>query len=132
MRQWGFRKKKLSGRKKRYLLLSGIFILTVLLNVLAWKSTAFCDFYVDNIYPLWVNTYGRFMGIFPFSVGEIMVAAGVAFTAAALLLAGVAAVFFISGEIKRRKAAKKKAGSESFTGYILPLMPGFLQELLQS
>lgn len=116
MRQWGFRKKKLSGRKKRYLLLSGIFILTVLLNVLAWKSTAFCDFYVDNIYPLWVNTYGRFMGIFPFSVGEIMVAAGVAFTAAALLLAGVAVILWVFKRICRRffyiREDKKKKSSK--------------------
>ena len=35
-----------------------------------WKG--FSDFYVDNIFPLWVETYGRITGIFPFSVGEWM------------------------------------------------------------
>ena len=50
--------------------------LTVCINVLAWGSRSFCDFYIANIFPVWVNTYGRFTGIFQFSVGEFMLMAG--------------------------------------------------------
>ena len=52
-------------------------ILVVLLNVIAWNSTTFCDAYIKYIFPIWVNTYGRITGIFPFSVGEILLVLGV-------------------------------------------------------
>ncbi len=53
-----------------------IVVLVVMLNVAAWNSTAFSDWYIAHIFPLWVNTYGRLTGIFPFSVGEWLLAAG--------------------------------------------------------
>ena len=55
----------------------GIIILTVLLNLLSWNSTVFCDTYATYIFPIWVNTSGRVTGLFPFSVGEWMIAAGI-------------------------------------------------------
>ncbi|MBQ8821492.1 MAG: DUF3810 domain-containing protein [Lachnospiraceae bacterium] len=63
--------------KKRvwvYIILVG---LVLVLNVVAWNSTAFCDFYIKNIFPIWVNTYGRVTGIIPVSIGEYMLVAGV-------------------------------------------------------
>lgn len=57
-----------------YFLLVGV---VLLLNVTAWNSTAFCDFYIKNIFPLWVNTYGRVTGLLPVSVGEYMLVVGV-------------------------------------------------------
>lgn len=99
MRQLGLRMIKISGKRKPYLLLCGILVLMGILNVLAWKSKAFCDFYVVHIYPLWVNTYGRLMGIFPFSVGEIMIAAGAFLTAIALLLAMAFVAVFLFKKI---------------------------------
>ena len=59
---------------------------TVLLNLIAWKSTTFCDWYITYVFQIWVNTYGRLMGIFPFSVGELMLAAAVILVAVALIL----------------------------------------------
>ncbi|MCL2051883.1 MAG: DUF3810 domain-containing protein [Lachnospiraceae bacterium] len=50
-----------------------IILLAVLLNIIARLSVRFSDFYVARIYPLIVETYGRLMSIFPFSVGEIMI-----------------------------------------------------------
>ena len=70
----------------------GVAVLVSLANAAAWESSAFCDFYVRHIYPLWVSTYGRITGLFPFSVGEIMLVAGVAVTVIALLLGIFAAV----------------------------------------
>lgn len=109
MRRRDFRPGRKPDGRKRHLLLFGIWIPAVLLNVLAWRSKAFCDFYVEHIYPLWVNTYGRIMGIFPFSVGEMMVAAGAVLTAAALLLIigrGIVWIFRLHCTFRMRKFCK--------------------------
>lgn len=50
--------------------LAGIWTGIIFLNLLAWCSASFCDFYVVHIFPVWVSTYGRLMGLFRFSVGE--------------------------------------------------------------
>ena len=69
-----------------------IVIVTILLNVLAWNSSAFCDWYIAHIFPIWLNTYGRITGLFSFSVGEWMLVAGVILVVLAVLLAVVWAV----------------------------------------
>lgn len=53
---------------------------------MAWNSAAFCDWYIANIFPVWVNTYGRLTGLFPFSVGEFLIAAGLLLVVMAVLL----------------------------------------------
>ncbi len=58
----------------------------IALNILAWNSTAFCDGYIKYIFPIWVNTYGRLTGMFPFSVGEIMLVLAVVLVAVAAVL----------------------------------------------
>ncbi len=73
-------------RKKRWLIYISIMIFVVLLNVLAWNSRTFCDWYISKIFPLWVNTYGRLTGLLPFSVGEIMIVLGILLLAGAVLL----------------------------------------------
>ena len=57
--------------------LIGSTVFFVLLNVLAWKSTPFCDFYQKWIYPLWAQTYGRVTSQLPFSFGELLIAIAV-------------------------------------------------------
>lgn len=78
----------------------------LLLNLLAWSSTAFCDWYIRWIFPIWVNTYGRLTGLFPFSVGEWMIVAGVVLVGAALILGGVFAVSALVSVCIRRKLPK--------------------------
>ncbi len=63
--------------KKSVILYIIIAIIIAALNVISWNSTAFCDAYIKYIFPVWVNTYGRITGIFPFSVGEILLVLGV-------------------------------------------------------
>lgn len=76
-------------KKRRVYVYLVILVGTILLNVAAWNSKAFADWYMMNIMPIWVNTYGWFMGLFPFSVGEFMLIAGVVIVLVALLLAVV-------------------------------------------
>lgn len=68
---------------KIYFIIIGI---VVLLNVIAWSSEAFCDWYIHYVFPVWVNTYGRLTGVFPFSVGEWLIVAGVFLVIAAVIL----------------------------------------------
>lgn len=70
--------------KKSIIIYVSIVAVTVLLNVVAWNSNAFCDWYIKYIFPIWINTYGRVTGWVPFSVGEIL-----------LLLAVIAVVVWV-------------------------------------
>ncbi|MBO4867516.1 MAG: DUF3810 domain-containing protein [Ruminococcus sp.] len=67
--------KKHKHTQLKWLISSTLFF--VLLNVLAWKSTPFCDFYQKNIFPLWAQTYGRATSVLPFSFGELLIAIAV-------------------------------------------------------
>ena len=46
-----------------------LIILSLCLNLAAWFSSSFCNYYVMHIFPVWVETYGRLTGMFSFSVG---------------------------------------------------------------
>lgn len=81
-------------KKRAWVTLCAVLSAALAVNIIAWNSREFCDFYVDHIFPIWVNTYGRLTGVWPFSVGEIMIAMGVALTAVAVLL-GIFAVIFL-------------------------------------
>ncbi len=80
--------KQKGGNQKRTgrFLFLGILLLILLLNLAAWKSSAFCDWYIAYVFPVWVNTLGRVTGIFPFSVGECMIVLGLFLVAAAMLM----------------------------------------------
>lgn len=73
--------------KHRALKVYGIWtLLVVLVNLAAAVIPGLSDWYIRYVFPVWVNTYGRLMDIFPFSVGEWMLAAGVGLVCAALAL----------------------------------------------
>lgn len=52
----------------------------VILNLAAWKSTEFCDWYIAHIFPIWLNTYARLTSLVKFSVGEVMLLLAVLLT----------------------------------------------------
>lgn len=82
-------------KKRKWYFLGVLFAAAVLVNIIAWRSKEFCDFYVKNIFPVWLNTYGRLTSLFPFSVGEIMVAAGVVLVAVSVILGFVLGLFIL-------------------------------------
>lgn len=79
--------------KKSTILFLVIMAVIVLLNIAAWNSAAFCDWYIAYIFPVWVNTYGRITGIFPISVGEWLIVAGLILAAAAVVIGLIGAVY---------------------------------------
>ncbi|MDE6621827.1 MAG: DUF3810 domain-containing protein [Lachnospiraceae bacterium] len=52
----------------------------IMINIASWKSVTFSDWYIKNIFPVWLNTYARLTSKVPFSVGEIMLILAVAIT----------------------------------------------------
>ena len=76
--------------KKR---IPGLMILiSIGLNILGRTSQIFADSYVNYIFPIWVSSYGRITGLFPFSVGEWMLYLGVVFI---LILAAGSIIYLI-------------------------------------
>lgn len=74
-----------------------IILICVLLNFVAWKSAAFSDFYVKNIFPAITSLYGRLTSVFPFSVGEIMLVFIVLFVLFSVIFVLVHSCFLIYG-----------------------------------
>lgn len=70
-----------------------LIIFAAVLNIIGWVSRSFCDFYVQAVFPLWVETYGRLTGLFPFSVGEWLLYLAVLLLAILLLFSLVRVVF---------------------------------------
>ena len=89
---------------KIYFIIIGI---VVLLNVIAWSSETFCDWYIRFVFPVWVNTYGRLTGLFPFSVGEWLIVAGVFLEIAAVILMIASAFRWIIRRCRARHVDKQ-------------------------
>ena len=95
----------MNKHKKPLVIYIGIGAVVILLNVVAWNSTAFCDAYIKTVFPLWVNTYGRLTGLAPFSVGEVMLALGV-------VLVVLASVLWMPWIVARIVSNRKRAGAD--------------------
>ncbi|MGL5260330.1 MAG: DUF3810 domain-containing protein [Lachnospiraceae bacterium] len=64
-------------KKKRLYGPFAVFVIALILNILSWVSTVFCDWYLEVLFPIINGTYGRIFSFFPFSVGEIMIIVGI-------------------------------------------------------
>ncbi|MDR2044119.1 MAG: DUF3810 domain-containing protein [Clostridium sp.] len=104
-------KKKQWFLRRSFLTYSGILAGTVALNLLARSSTAFSDLYIEWIFPIWINTLGRFMGIFPFSVGEILIGAGLLYAASAVAVALLLSAALAVGAVGRWKSGARMLAS---------------------
>ncbi|MCR5254755.1 MAG: DUF3810 domain-containing protein [Acetatifactor sp.] len=94
------------NKSKKIMIAAVVFIAAI--NALAWTSTKFCDFYIANIFPLWINTYGRFSGLFAFSLGERLIVAGIVLLVCAFFIVPI--IFAICGLINA--IVRKKTGSD--------------------
>lgn len=92
------KKIKLQGK-----ILIGIFVICIILNIIAWTSTAFSDWYTQNIFPLRNNMFGRLTSLFPVSVGEIMILIAVVGVPTSLI---ILAVLLIVKKGRRKKVLK--------------------------
>ena len=99
----------------KYVVYCGTLLLIAALNMAAWNSTDFSDWYIAHIFPLWVNTYGRITGLVPFSVGEWMLGAGTVLIVMAIVLglvwAGIGISMGFRAVFGRDVMEEKNAGS---------------------
>ena len=95
--------KTLWRKTTRYWKFVFIYVLVILvLNLLAlWEP--FCDFYTDNLFGFSSDTYSRLTGLFPFSVGEVMVVFACFTLLAAVILALL--LIFLHKKEKYKKAS---------------------------
>lgn len=89
-------------KKRSWYLLLTVFLLTVILNLLAWNSTAFCDWYVLTVYPVWITIFGHFSSLFPFSLGEFLIAVGLVWLAITILFSLLSGILWIINRKKER------------------------------
>lgn len=103
--------------KKSHIVYAVLAAVVILLNVIAWNSTVFCDAYIKYVFPIWVNTYGRVMNLFSFSVGEIMLFLAVVLTVvfvAVMLAAGLGRLMAALGNTgKNEERTAVTGGSRS-------------------
>ena len=70
-----------------------LILFSLCLNLTGWRSSGFCNLYVMYVFPVWVETYGRLTGVFPFSVGEIMLYLAVFLIAVLILWTAIHVLF---------------------------------------
>ncbi|SEF55804.1 Protein of unknown function [Eubacterium ruminantium] len=54
-----------------WIVFSVMIVLIFVLSILT-RSESFCNSFTANVLPFFLNTYGRFSGLFPFSFGEVL------------------------------------------------------------
>ena len=94
-----------------------LFAAAVIINLVAWNSSAFCDWHIRFFFPVSINTYGRMMSVVPFSVGEWMIVFGLLLLAEALIL-GLVRLFV-------KKEWVKKLCSGFYKGFAWVLLAVF-------
>lgn len=105
-------RKHLSQRKSTHCMIA-VILLMILLNLLAWCSTSFSDWYAETVFPQLSRIFSRFCGWIPFSVGEVLIAIAL-FLVVALPLAFVLCMIFARG-----KRWKISCGFGRAVGWIL-------------
>lgn len=98
----------------------------IALNLAAWFVPSFSDWYIARIFPFWINTYGRFTGLFPFSVGEILLTVGVGLTVAAFLTAVVLLGACCVPAFRKNKNSRFKKGAGIFYRVLAWILLGVL------
>lgn len=103
-------KKKTVKKRKTWIIPLVLLSIAIILNIIGRCSHAFCDWYVESIFPIWVESYGRLTGLFPFSVGEWLL-----YTA--VLLVGVLLIWSVEEGIRFLYKKRKKGTAGISRGY---------------
>lgn len=94
-------------RRHSWMLYIGILIGMISLHIAAWSSSEFCDWYLEHVFGIWVDTYGRLVGLVPFSVGEVLIGFGACFGAVGAVLG---AIWLMDRAVAWGKRGRKRCG----------------------
>lgn len=78
-----------------------ISVLALVANVVARCSSAFSDWYIGSLYQMTVNIYARITGVFPFSLGEIMIILAIIYCVSMIIFLVGGLVAKISGKTNK-------------------------------
>ena len=103
--------------KVRHMILAALLILLTGIHILSWNSKEFTEWYRLHVFPVWTGTLGRISGLFPSSVGEVLIVTGVCLLVfeALYFLAAVAGFFcrfWKKKAFRPNKAAEKQGRTE--------------------
>lgn len=103
--------------KVRHMILAALLILLTGIHILSWNSKEFTEWYRLHVFPVWTGTLGRISGLFPSSVGEVLIVTGVCLLVfeALYFLAAVAGFFcrfWKKKAFRPNKAAEKQGQTE--------------------
>lgn len=92
------------------------FALCAVLNILAWISSGFADFYTDNIFVYISVPFGFLTSLMPFSFGELLIIIGIL-----IVIVGIPLeiVFLIKFRRVREKRNKLLKGSALFLCWVI-------------
>lgn len=97
----------IASKKKRpgayWIIIVVTITVTLLLNLLS-LSNRFSDYYIDKVFPLWINVLGRFSNLFGFSLGEKLIVIGIFLVVFTLII--VTLLIFLRKKEGYRKFAK--------------------------
>ncbi|MBR1764166.1 MAG: DUF3810 domain-containing protein [Ruminococcus sp.] len=97
---------RLKGLKKSTWALIILFLLCGVLLVLSRLFPAFCEWYAENIFPLWLNSFGRLTSLVPFSFGEALIVLGIVIVLLTLPAMAVLLIKF-KGRAKQQRRVLK-------------------------
>ena len=60
-------------RRISAVIMGAVCAVMLVLNLLAWCSRAFSDWYVQHVFPFFSGLWSRVSGVFPFSLGEVLI-----------------------------------------------------------
>ncbi len=84
-------------KKQRFLFWIILLVLSACELVLSWRVNGFSDAYVEKVFPIFLNTYGRISALFPFSIGEMLIYTAVIYTVFTVVIWMCRFVHFVDG-----------------------------------
>ncbi len=84
-------------KKQRFLFWIILLVLSACELLLSWRVNGFSDAYVEKVFPIFLNTYGRISALFPFSIGEMLIYTAVIYTVFTVVIWMCRFVHFVDG-----------------------------------
>ena len=93
-------------KKQRFLFWIILLALAACELLLSWRVDGFSDFYVEKVFPIFLNTYGRISALFPFSIGEMLIYGAVGYTVFTVVIWMCRFVHFVDGKDRLKRFSR--------------------------